>query len=76
VQQATAQVTFLFHQEEGAPNMETFNFAKTQSVSVTENADGNIEFNVKAVGLNCLTNKLVVSKQQAREIAEAIAAIA
>ena len=56
--------------------METFNFAKTQSVSVNQTPDGNIEFDIRATNLGCLTIKLVVSKQQAREIAEAIAAIA
>jgi len=56
--------------------METFNFAKTQSVSVTRTPDGNIELAIKGT-INCLGPiTLVVSKQQAREIAEAILAIA
>jgi hypothetical protein len=56
--------------------METFNFAKTQSVSVNQTADGNIELAIKGT-INCLGPiTLVVSQRQAREIAEAIVAIA
>ncbi len=52
--------------------METFNFAKTQSVSINQTPDGNIELAIKGT-INCLGPiTLVVSKQQALEIEKAL----